>query len=214
MGGTTKIDKKITGYSIKKPTTEPAVEATEPKAPVEATPRPEALFGATYKIKNHMMDNALYVTINHTVTGDGVVRPYEVFLNSKCADNFQWVIALTRTLSAVWRKGGDSTFIIEEFKSVFDPKGGYFKKGGKFVPSLVAEIGMVIEDELKRIGVIKTENTPTELLAYIEGKKACAGASGVGFPPSATVCPSCSTKAAVLMDGCTTCLSCGYSKCG
>jgi hypothetical protein len=83
-------------------------------------------------------------------------RPYEVFINSKNMDHFQWVLALTRVISAVFRKGGDACFLVDELKAVFDPKGGYFKKGGVFMPSLVAEIGYVIETHLKQIGMIKS----------------------------------------------------------
>jgi hypothetical protein len=97
-------------------------------------------------------------------------HPYEMFINSKNMEHFQWVLALTRLVSAVWRKGGDSTFLVEELKNVFDPKGGYYKRGGVYMPSLVAEIGTVIEQHLKSIGVIKVE-VDEHQQAYLEAKK-------------------------------------------
>jgi hypothetical protein len=139
-------------------------------------------------------------------------------------DNFQWVVALTRLISAVFRKGGDTTFMVEELKVVFDPKGGYFKPGGVFMPSIVAEIGHAIERHMQMIGMIKSDKLDDhqkEFLAkkrkeidaaqdHADGKEVEVGA----FPKNSTVCVKCSTKAVVLMDGCMTCLSCGDSKCG
>ena len=111
----------------------------------ERVERPEMLVGSTYKIKTPLSDHALYVTINDIVLNSGTEheqrRPFEVFINSKNMEHFQWIVALTRIISAVFRKGGDVTFLVEELRSVFDPKGGYFKKGGKYMPSLVAELG-------------------------------------------------------------------------
>ncbi len=146
-------------------------------------------------------------------------RPYEIFINSKNMEHFQWVLALTRVISAVFRKGGDACFLVEELKAVFDPRGGYFKKGGVFMPSLVAEIGHAIETHLKRIGMIKTEKLSDQHQQFLEEKRrefeAKHGESeGNAFPEQAILCPKCSTKAMVLMDGCMTCLNCGESKCG
>jgi len=139
-------------------------------------------------------------------------------------DNFQWVVALTRLISAVFRKGGDTTFMVEELKAVFDPKGGYFKPGGIFMPSIVAEIGHAIERHMQMIGMIKADNLDDHQKEFLEKKRAeidaAQGKSDGGdveqgsFPDSATVCTKCNTKAVVLMDGCMTCLSCGDSKCG
>jgi len=151
-------------------------------------------------------------------------RPYEVFINSKNMEHFQWVLALTRVISAVFRKGGDVTFLVEEMKAVFDPKGGYFKKGGVFMPSLVAEIGSAIESHMKFIGLIKTEEMSDHQKQYLaekrkefEDKHGETKATDDGeesFPDKAILCGKCNTKAMVLMDGCMTCLSCGESKCG
>ena len=121
--------------------------------------RPEKLVGNTYKIKTPVTEHALYITINDVIMNEGTPqehrRPFEIFINPKNMDHFQWIVALTRVMSAVFRKGGDVTFLVEELKSVFEPSGGYFKKGGKFVPSLVAEIGEVVEKHLQEIGMLK-----------------------------------------------------------
>ena len=195
----------------------------------EKLQRPEMLLGSTYKIKTPLSDHALYVTINDIVLNPDTPhekrRPFEVFINSKNMDHFQWILALTRIMSAVFRKGGDVTFLVEEMHSVFDPKGGYFKKGGKFMPSLVAEIGDAIESHLKMIGMIGEPRLDKEQKKLIEQKKAEyeatqqhstakeeGGASD--FPAGATLCAKCHTKAVVMIDGCMTCLSCGESKCG
>ncbi|MBS0199457.1 MAG: NrdJb, partial [Proteobacteria bacterium] len=162
--------------------------------------------------------------------------PFEVFINSKSMEHFQWIVALTRIMSAVFRKGGDVTFIVDEMKAVFDPKGGYYKAGGIYMPSLVAELGSIVEDHLKTIGLMhdpEMDEHQRALIAekrraYEQGSKKNADATptivieediavtgeGTSFPPSATMCHKCSTKALVLMDGCATCLNCGYSKCG
>src|SRR5438067_7188512 len=127
----------------------------------EKLERPEVLVGSTYKIKTPISDHAMYVTINDIVLNEGTEfeqrRPFEIFINSKNMDHFQWIVALTRIMSAVFRKGGDCTFLVEDLWSVFDPRGGYFEKGGKFMPSLVAEIGDVLECHLRMIGLLKDE---------------------------------------------------------
>ncbi|HBC33305.1 MAG TPA: NrdJb, partial [Marinobacter adhaerens] len=134
-----------------------------------------------------------------------------------------WVIALTRVISAVFRKGGDVTFLVEELRSVYDPNGGYFKKGGVFMPSLVAEIGAVIEKHLKAIGLLESEEMSETTKRILAEKRAEFEAShstatndekADDYPPNATMCGKCSTKAVIVMDGCATCLSCGDSKCG
>src|SRR5205085_2631737 len=131
----------------------------------ERLERPEVLIGSTYKIKTPISDHAMYVTINDTVLNEGPGyeqrRPFEVFINSKNLDHFQWIVALTRIISAVFRKGGDVTFLVDELKAVFDPRGGYWQPGGKFMPSIIAELGYVIEKHLQTIGLIrKTQLDP------------------------------------------------------
>ena len=147
-------------------------------------------------------------------------RPFEIFINSKNMEHFQWIVALTRVMSAVFRKGGDITFLVEELESVFDPNGGYYKKGGKYIPSLVAELGQVVEQHLKNIGMLKSKVPDEHQEQLIQDKKKeyleknSQGLDENGFPKDAQLCHKCSTKAAIMMDGCLTCLSCGESKCG
>jgi hypothetical protein len=129
-------------------------------------------------------------------------------------------------MSAVFRKGGDVTFLVEELKAVFDPRGGYFKPGGVYMPSIVAELGLIIERHLKSIGMIKDGEISATQRALIAEKRAAyeamlkspesaaAVSDTASYPPGATMCAKCNTLAMVLMDGCATCLSCGYSKCG
>jgi hypothetical protein len=198
-----KIEHKIVGYKV--------VDKTEEKVVFEMIhenfPRPPHLTGTTYKIKTPQSEHALYITINDMVLNGDERHPYEMFINSKNMDHFQWVLALTRLVSAVWRKGGDSTFLVEELKNVFDPKGGYYKKGGVYMPSLVAEIGSVIEQHLIATGVIKVK-VDAHQQAYLEAKK--EEAKGVEMQ----LCTKCNVKALILMDGCMTCTNCGDSKCG
>ena len=160
----TRIDKKIIGYNLAAKDAKPG-EPVEPISDVvhmhEKVERSEVLMGATYKVKTPLSDHALYITINDMVLNPGTEheqrRPFEIFINSKNMDHFQWIVALTRIISAVFRKGGDATFLVEELRSVFDPKGGYFKKGGKYMPSLVAEIGDVIESHMRMIGMLQDD---------------------------------------------------------
>ena len=246
---TIKIGKKIKGYSVEKPNDKaaqvstvlaPVAAAEPPMAEViqmhEKVERPDTLIGATYKIKSPLFEHALYVTINDIVLNQGTPhesrRPFEIFINSKNMDHFQWIVALTRIMSAVFRKGGDVTFLVEELKAVFDPRGGYFKAGGVYMPSIVAEIGSVVEQHMKNIGLIhdpEMDEATRKLIAEkraayeaLDSKKnADAGVSAgststetLTFPPGSMMCDKCNTKALVLMDNCQTCLNCGYSKCG
>jgi hypothetical protein len=237
-----KIQKKIVGYEVVKPEEEAAAkEAAQTeveerqKAKIirmtERVARPEgmeSLEGSTYKIKTPLDDHAMYVTINDIVLNAGTEheqrRPFEIFINSKNMDHFQWIVALTRLMSAVFRKGGDVTFLAEELQAVFDPRGGYFKPGGKFMPSIIAEIGAVIEHHLQKIGLMAKEELSEQQQLILDQKRAQAEASAqkktadvnpdASYPASATLCNKCHTKAVVIMDNCATCLSCGYSKCG
>ena len=254
-----KIGGKIKGYSVEKPN-EKAAQVSTSLAPVAAAPpepplaeviqmhekveRPDTLIGATYKIKSPLFEHALYVTINDIVLNQGTPhesrRPFEIFINSKNMDHFQWIVALTRIMSAVFRKGGDVTFLVEELKAVFDPRGGYFKAGGVYMPSIVAELGAVIEQHLKLIGLLHDPELSPEQRALIAEKRAAyeqgakkkpevaaapehsaaapsesaVQASTSAFPPGATLCHKCNTAATILMDGFPTFLNCRYSKCG
>jgi len=230
---TTKIDKKIVAFKVVKDEEE-AVEdvPTAPEREImhENVERPEMLLGSTYKIKTPLSEHALYVTINDVILNQGTDhearQPYEIFINSKSMDQFQWVVALTRVISAVFRKGGDVCFLVEELKAVFDPQGGYFKKGGKFMPSLVAEIGESIESHMKMIGLIKDDGPSAHQQKIMDEKRAeyeqkhskavqnCDDDCDTSFPEGSQLCKKCNTKASILMDGCMTCLNCGDSKCG
>ncbi|MDE0840723.1 MAG: NrdJb [Porticoccaceae bacterium] len=220
-----KIEQKIVGYKVvnKDDVTEekPQVSESNIIQMHEKVSRPEALSGSTYKIKTPLSDHALYLTINDIILNEGtdheLRRPFEIFINSKNMDHFQWIVALTRVISAVFRKGGDCTFLVEELKAVFDPQGGYFKPGGKFMPSLVAEIGWAVEDHLQKIGLMKAPEIPQHQQQIMDAKRAeyeGNSAPAGDFPATSELCKKCSMKAVILMDGCMTCLSCGDSKCG
>jgi len=240
---TIRIDNKIVGYEVVRKEEEAAAKVEAKVAAEERTKakiirmtervlRPEgmeALEGSTYKIKTPLDDHAMYVTINDIVLNPNTEheqrRPFEIFINSKNMDHFQWIVALTRLMSAVFRKGGDVTFLAEELQAVFDPKGGYFKPGGKFMPSIIAEIGAVIEHHLQKIGLMEKEALSEQQQLILDQKRAQAEAvstrateastdSDSSYPASATLCNKCHTKAVIIMDNCATCLSCGYSKCG
>jgi len=224
-----KITQRITGFELAK---EEEAQNTESNVVHmhEKLERPETLLGSTYKLKTPLTEHALYVTINDLVLNPGTEhekrRPFEVFINSKSMEHFQWIVALTRIISAVFRKGGDVTFLVEELRSVFDPRGGYFKKG-KYTPSLVAEIGDIIECHMKVIGLIASDEVDENTKQYIASKRAEFGNSQKqsekidsnndqesDFPPESQLCNKCMAKAVIKMDGCMTCLSCGDSKCG
>jgi hypothetical protein len=192
----------------------------------EKLERPEMLIGSTYKIKTPISDHAMYVTINDIVLNEGTEyeqrRPFEIFINSKNLDHFQWIVALTRIISAVFRKGGDVTFLVDELKAVFDPRGGYWQPGGKFMPSIIAELGYVIERHLQSIGLMRKPQLDQFQRKMVDEKRAEFDArakqtdafSKSHFPEGAQLCGKCSTAAVVMMDGCMTCLNCGDSKCG
>ena len=223
-----KIEKKIVSYSVVDKTDEQKDEKKEIAAEVvqigEPLARPDKITGSTYKVKTPVTEHALYITINDVIMNEATDqehrRPFEIFVNSKNMEHFQWIVGLTRVMSAVFRKGGDLTFLIEELESVFDPNGGYYKKGGKYVPSLVAELGQVLEEHLKNIGMLKVTEPEAHQQQLIDDKKAeylkknPDKLDDSGFPKDAQLCNKCQTKAAIMMDGCLTCLNCGESKCG
>lgn len=230
-----KIANKIVGYSVARPEEEARKtakdlvrESGESKVVRmhEKLERPECLLGTTYKVKPPIEEHAMYVTINDILLNEGTPhesrRPFEIFINCKNLDHYQWIVALTRLMSAVFRKGGDVTFLVEELKAVFDPRGGYWKAGGKFMPSLVAEIGDVVEKHLIEIGLLKkTELDPhrrkliAEKRAEFEAETRQQDAFAESkFPEGAQLCGKCNHAALVLLDGCMTCLNCGDSKCG
>ena len=168
--------------------------------------RPNALPGNTYKVSWPEHDHAFYITINDIVQ-DGRRRPFEVFINSKNLEHYAWTVALTRMISAVFRRGGDVAFVADELKAVFDPRGGQWV-GGHYVPSLLAAIGEVIEQHLVQTGFTYTAKDQAEEATAI---RLVAGAEGE--TPRQRPCPKCNMPSLIRQEGCDTCTSCGYSKC-
>ena len=232
-----KIDKKIVGYAVnqssknsEKKKSSPMNLSKDDRAEVirmhEKLERPEILVGSTYKVKTPISDHAMYVTINDIVlnqnTDDEKRRPFEIFINSKNLDHYQWIVALTRVISAVFRKGGDVTFLVDEHKAVFDARGGYWLPGGKFMPSIIAELGYIVEKHLISIGLLTTtelDEHQKELLEkkreeYENAKKQQDAFSKSEYPEGAQLCAKCNETAVIMLDGCMTCLACGDSKCG
>jgi ribonucleoside-diphosphate reductase alpha chain len=193
-GCTTYRPNAVTGsiLSVEKPK---EAEAS-PSLPPSLTARPEALIGSTYKIKWPESEHALYVTIND-LEENGVRRPFEIFINSKNMEHYAWTLALTRMISAVFRRGGDISFVAEELKAVFDPRGGSWLNG-RYVPSLLAAIGDVIQRHLDS----DTISAPT-----LPETKASIQKARPRF------CPKCSAGALIRTEGCDKCLECGYSRC-
>jgi ribonucleoside-diphosphate reductase alpha chain len=170
----------------------------------EPLDRPEALEGNTYKVKWPDSEHAIYITINDVIHG-GHRRPFEVFINSKNMEHFAWTVALTRMISAVFRRGGDVSFVVEELKAVFDPRGGAWM-GGKYIPSILAAIGGVIEQHLVATGFIEGAGM---------GLKTDPQAEILNMdPPRGKACSSCGDYDLRMVEGCMTCGSCGFSKCG
>jgi ribonucleoside-diphosphate reductase alpha chain len=169
----------------------------------EPLDRPSELEGATYKLKWPDSNHAIYVTVNDIVLG-GHRRPFEVFINSKNMEHYAWTVALTRMISAVFRRGGDVSFVVEELKAVFDPRGGAWMQG-KYVPSILAAIGGVLERHMVAIGFLAGEG---------QGLKEDPHAQVTSAPPPrGPACPSCGSYDMRMIEGCKTCAACGHSKC-
>jgi len=174
--------------------------------------RPQVLPGATYKLAWPETDHAIYITVNDIIQ-DSRRRPFEVFINSKSMEHYAWTVALTRMISAVFRRGGDVSFVVEELKAVFDPRGGQWMRG-HYVPSLLAAIGEVIEQHMIDIGFIAQPGGNVE---NEDRKLAVVG--GLDGEPAADAnhrmrsCPKCGAPSLIRQEGCDTCVSCGYSKC-
>jgi ribonucleoside-diphosphate reductase alpha chain len=220
-GCTTYRPNEITGAVLE---AKPEQPSAEPKLPLAEPParhadayeaggviymtrpldRPEALPGRTYKIRWADSEHALYITLNDIVK-DGRRRPFEVFINSKNMEHYAWTVGLTRMISAVFRRGGDVSFVVEELKAVFDPRGGQWMDG-RYVPSLLAAIGEVIERHMIDIGFLP--NPKEEREGFLERKV-------VGLPEASfRQCPKCGQASLVRQEDCDICTSCGYSKCG
>ncbi len=181
--------------------------APTPGAPslTEPLDRPATLEGATYKLKFPGSEHAIYITINDIVQ-DGQRRPFEVFINSKNMEHFAWTVALTRMISAVFRRGGDVSFVVEELKAVFDPRGGAWIEG-RYVPSILAAIGGVIERHMVATGFLAGEGMGLKSDPHAE-------IAVIGERPAGPACPSCGQYGLMMIEGCKTCPSCGYSECG
>ncbi len=168
--------------------------------------RPEALPGHTYKVAWPLSEHALYVTINDIVQ-DGRLRPFEIFVNSKNMEHYAWTVALTRMISAVFRRGGDVSFVVEELKAVFDPRGGAWMEG-HYVPSILAALGGIIEQHMIEIGFIQPKSAP----AAVEAKRQVVNLPGQ--MANLRQCPKCGQAALIRIENCDQCTSCDYSKCG
>ncbi|WP_435661619.1 adenosylcobalamin-dependent ribonucleoside-diphosphate reductase [Leisingera caerulea] len=170
----------------------------------EPLDRPQSLEGHTYKLKWPDSEHAIYLTINDIII-NGHRRPFEVFINSKNMEHYAWTLALTRMISAVFRRGGDVSFVVEELKAVFDPRGGAWVQG-KYIPSILAAIGGVIETHMIKTGFLEGEGM---------GLKSDPQAQVVNLnAPRGKACPSCGQFDMQMVEGCMTCRSCGHSKCG
>ncbi len=195
--GTQEVE-PVTAITPTRPTR--ALAAADVVYMAEPLQRDAALAGFTYKLKWPDSDHAIYVTINDIVQ-DGRRRPFEIFINSKNLEHYAWTVALTRMISAVFRRGGDVSFVVEELKAVFDPRGGHWMEG-RYIPSLLAAIGSIIERHMIDIGFIKApERIAGGALPEPSDRKAVR------------YCPRCGQPALVFQEGCHTCRSCGYSKC-
>jgi ribonucleoside-diphosphate reductase alpha chain len=187
--------------------------------PLEREP---VLAGYTYKLRWPSSDHAMYITIND-IERDGPPgagggprrRPFEIFINSKNLEHYAWTVALTRMISAIFRRGGDVSFVVEELKAVFDPQGGQWM-GGRYVPSLLAAIGGVIETHMLRTGFLAPRHTPGQEEEGALAKALAAGERPAGPAPDGarrSICPRCSAQSLRRQEGCLVCDNCGYSKC-
>jgi ribonucleoside-diphosphate reductase alpha chain len=207
-GCTTYRPNAVTGSVLSVSETSDATPEADQGADViymsEPLDRPQTLEGNTYKLKWPNSEHAIYVTVNDLVI-NGARRPFEVFINSKNMEHFAWTVGLTRMISAVFRRGGDVSFVVEELKAVFDPRGGAWVQG-KYIPSILAAIGGVIEQHMVATGFLAGEGMALKAdpKAQVINLDAPRGAS----------CPSCGAYEMQMKEGCMTCGSCGHSKCG
>jgi len=221
-GCTTYRPNDVTGSVLSIPEKSDAAPQSDHGADVvyisEPLGRPETLEGQTYKIRWPESEHAIYITINDVIL-NGHRRPFEVFVNSKNMEHFAWTVALTRMISAVFRRGGDVSFVVEELNAVFDPRGGAWIDG-RYIPSILAAIGGIIERHLVAIGFIakgghlKSDPHPNAVARVVGDRPLDPASSGVGDHPHGPACPNCGQYSLQMVEGCQTCLQCGYSKCG
>jgi len=202
-----KIDKEIVGWRVK--TTSDKNGNTHTVQEAVTLDRPRIVEGRTYKISPAVIDSAMYITINDLVLEDGTHRPLEMFISSKHVAHQQWITALTRMISAIFRKPGPFLFVAEELQQIFDPQGGYFSDQ-KMVPSVVAHVGTILQEHFEYIGVLEKTVLSDAQTVVLEEKKEQATDKGM----SMRACPKCHQSAVVRLDGCDTCTACGDSKCG
>ena len=209
-GCTTYRPNEVTGSVLSAASEEKSASDQEANGDIiymsEPLDRPSTLEGNTYKLKWPDSEHAIYVTINDIIVNDKR-RPFEVFINSKNMEHFAWTVGLTRMISAVFRRGGDVSFVVDELKAVFDPRGGAWV-GGKYIPSILAAIGGILEEHMMKIGFIKDSDTSlfhkSSEVTKVENRKLSRQKS----------CTSCGQFDLQMIEGCMTCRSCGYSKCG
>ncbi len=215
-------DKKVIGASEPELPLERPAAKIKPKDLGDAGPvtrlfqpldRPEALPGATYKVRWPESDHAIYITLNDIIDDTGRRRPFEIFINSKNMEHYAWTVALTRMISAVFRRGGDISFVVEELKAVFDPRGGHWM-GGRYIPSLLAAIGEVIGEHLVRIGFILTADAPDGEREKIAMVSNGGEENAPSTHPAPRQCPKCGQAGLRRQENCDVCADCGYSKCG
>ena len=220
-GCTTYRPNDVTGSVLSVSETSDSAPQTDKGAEVvyltEPLDRPAALEGATYKLKWPGSEHAIYITVNDIVEG-GHRRPFEVFINSKNMEHYAWTVALTRMISAVFRRGGDVSFVVEELKAVFDPRGGAWQEG-RYIPSILAAIGGVIERHMVATGFMAGEglglkSDPQANVVAIGAGGGTGAAVTAGAAPRGQSCPHCGAYAMRKIEGCMTCAECGHSKCG
>ena len=209
-GCTTYRPNEVTGSVLSAASEEKSLSDQEVNGDIiymsEPLDRPSTLDGNTYKLKWPDSEHAIYVTINDIIVNDKR-RPFEVFINSKNMEHFAWTVGLTRMISAVFRRGGDVSFVVDELKAVFDPRGGAWV-GGKYIPSILAAIGGILEEHMMKIGFIKDSDTS---LFHKSGEVTKVENLKLSRQKS---CTSCGQFDLQMIEGCMTCRSCGYSKCG
>ena len=214
----------VTG-EVLSPSAPPAASPSQPALPLPlASPqagqfagappaRDAVLSGFTYKLIWPGSDHAIYVTLNDTFDSDRR-RPFEIFINSKNLEHYAWTVALTRMISAIFRRGGDISFVVEELKAVFDPRGGAWMNG-KYVPSLLAAIGDIIEQHLIHIGFTVTDGSASPGAGSGKTLVESGGSdTGITVAGARLFCPRCGSPSMVFQEGCRVCRNCGFSTCG